>query len=137
MWPIGAKGPRIDLTKTGSRGRLGANPPQGAIELRAAAERSILAAAGVPVTMLAESDGTAKREDFRRFLHSTMMPLGKLVAPQLDRAMGTSGIAFDWTDLGAGDISGRARSLQSMINAGVDLDRTMALSGLMVSENDD
>ena len=54
--------------------------PREQIELRAAAERSILAAAGVPVSVLSESDGTKAREDFRRFLHSTMMPLGKLVA---------------------------------------------------------
>ena len=44
--------------------RLGANPPAGVIELRAAAERSILAAAGVPVSVLSESDGTKAREDF-------------------------------------------------------------------------
>ena len=117
--------------------RLGANPPAGVIELRAAAERSILAAAGVPVSVLSESDGTKAREDFRRFLHSTMQPLGKLIGPQLDRALGVDGISFDWTDLGAGDISGRARALQGMINAGIDLDRAMALSGLMVSDNDD
>ena len=66
-----------------------------------------------------------------------MQPLGKLIGPQLDRALGVDGISFDWTDLGAGDISGRARALQGMINAGIDLDRAMALSGLMVSDNDD
>ena len=111
--------------------RLGANPPAGVIELRAAAERSILAAAGVPVSVLSESDGTKAREDFRRFLHSTMMPLGRLVGPQLDRALGVSGIAFDWRDLGAGDISGRARSFAQLVNAGMPLTEAAANTGIL------
>ena len=116
--------------------RLGANPPQGAIELRAAAERSILAAAGVPVSVLSESDGTKAREDFRRFLHSTMMPLGKLVGPQLDRASGVTGIAFDWRDLGAGDIMGRARSFASLVNAGMSLQEAAANTGILNVDED-
>ena len=115
--------------------RFGSNPPQGAIELRAAAERSILAAAGVPVSVLSESDGTKAREDFRRFLHSTMMPLGKLVAAQLDRALGVSGIAFDWRDLGAGDISGRARSFAQLVGAGMSLQEAAANTGILNVED--
>ena len=115
--------------------RLGSNPPQGAIELRAAAERSILAAAGVPVSVLSESDGTKAREDFRRFLHSTMMPLGKLVASQLDRGLGVSGIAFDWRDLGAGDISGRARSFSQLVGAGMPMAEAAANTGILNGED--
>ena len=111
--------------------RLGANPPQGVIELRAGAERSVLAAAGVPVTVLAESDGSGKREDYRRFLHSTMMPLGRIIGPQLDRALGTSGIAFDWRDLGAGDISGRARSFSQLVGAGMPMSEAAANTGIL------
>ena len=111
--------------------RLGANPPAGVIELRAGAEKSVLAACGVPVTMLAESDGSGKREDYRRFLHSTMMPLGKIIGPQLDMALGTSGIEFDWRDLGAGDISGRARSFSQLVGAGMAMQEAAANTGIL------
>ena len=111
--------------------RLGANPPEGVISLRAGAERSILAAAGVPVSVLSESDGTKAREDYRRFLHSTMQPLGKIVGPQLDLALGLAGIAFDWRDLGAGDIAGRARAFGQLVTAGMSMQEAAANTGIL------
>ena len=111
--------------------RLGANPPQGVIELRAGAERSILAAAGVPVSVLSEADGTKAREDYRRFLHSTIMPLGRLVGPQLDRALGTLGLAFDFTALAASDIMGRARAFGSLVQGGMSLSDAAAVTGIL------
>ena len=47
--------------------RFGMMPPQPMVELRSRAELSVLAAAGVPVTIMSLSDGTAKSKDFARF----------------------------------------------------------------------
>ena len=116
--------------------RLGANPPAGVIELRAGAERSILAAAGLPVSLLSSNSG-APREDYRRWLHSTMQPLGKIIGPQLDRALGTSGIAFDWRDLGAADVMGRARSFASLVNAGMPMAEAAANTGILSIDDDE
>ena len=45
---------------------------------------SILAACGVPPTLAAvSSDGTAQRESFRRFLLTTIQPLGKIIETEL------------------------------------------------------
>ena len=115
--------------------RLGADPPQGAIELRAAAERSLLAAAGVPVSVLSESDGTKAREDYRRWLHSTMQPLGKIIGPQLDRALGTSGLSFDWRDLSAADIASKARSFAQLVGAGVPMQEASGATGILNVED--
>ena len=115
--------------------RLGADPPQGAIELRAAAERSLLAAAGVPVSVLSESDGTKAREDYRRWLHSTMQPLGKIIGPQLDRALGTSGLSFDWRDLSAADIASKARSFAQLVGAGVPMQEAAGATGILNVED--
>ena len=56
--------------------RFGMTPPQAMVELRGNVELSVMAAAGVPVTIMSTSDGTAKKEDFRRFLHLTLQPMG-------------------------------------------------------------
>ena len=53
--------------------RFGMMPPLPMVELRSRAELSILAAAGVPVTIMSVSDGTAKAKDFSRFLTLTMV----------------------------------------------------------------
>ena len=74
--------------------RIGMMPPLPMVELRSRAELSVLAAAGVPTTIMSTSDGTAKKEGFRRFLHLTLAPVGRIVA-QLSRAerKRTSGVS--------------------------------------------
>ena len=43
-------------------------------------------------------------------------------------------ISFDFSSLFASDLSGRARSFQSMVNGGMALDKAASLAGLMVEE---
>ena len=70
-WGEGSQGaPRRDLVQN----RIGANPPEVLATLRSDAALSVLAACGVPVTMLERADGTALREAWRQFLHSSVVP---------------------------------------------------------------
>ena len=58
--------------------RIGAMPPAPLVSLRNDADACLLAACGVSAALfLANSDGTAQRESYRRFLFSTIQPLGK------------------------------------------------------------
>ena len=63
--------------------RIGANPPAGEVTLLERAFREVLSACGVPAALFERADGTASREAFRRFLHSTLQPLGDLIALEL------------------------------------------------------
>ena len=62
--------------------RFGFNPPQGMVMLRKDVELSILAAAGVPVSIMSLNDGTAKREGARQFT-VTLQGVVKILIPQL------------------------------------------------------
>ena len=115
--------------------RLGANPPPVLDDMRINIARTILAAAGVPVSMLGNSDGTLARESFRQFLHATIAPVGEIVAVALGRGLDTEGLTFNWDRLFASDLSGRARAFQSLVNAGMEVEKAAALAGLM--NNDD
>ena len=54
------------------------------IELRSKSSQDVLAACGVPASLVvANSDGTGQREAFRRFLHSTIQPLARLAEREL------------------------------------------------------
>ena len=99
--------------------RFGMMPPQAMVELRSRAEISILAAAGVPVTILSLSDGTAKQKDFARFLTLTMVPLGKVIAQQVGDALDVPDLAFDFNDLGAADIAAKGRVFGQLVSNGV------------------
>ena len=113
--------------------RMGANFPTGNVQLYTAAHNTVLAACGYPVQLATDSDGTAQREAWRRYLHGTVAPLGRLLANAA--AMAGAVITLDFDDLFASDISGRARAFQSLVNGGMDAGEAAALSGL-ISEDD-
>ena len=114
--------------------RFGANPPSALVQLADLASREIYAACGVPAVLFAAGgQAAATRESYRQFLHSTVAPLGKLVAAELALKLDNP-VTFGWGELRAADISGRARAFQSMVVAGMDLAKAAQLSGLMASE---
>ena len=99
--------------------RIGANPPESMIGLRKDVQASILAAAGCPGSLIERSDGTLAREEMRRFLHSTISPVARVVAGEMAVKLDTPGLAFDFSSLFASDLSGRARAFQSRWSAAV------------------
>ena len=111
--------------------RLGAAPGAPLVSLRDGAAMAILAACGVPVELVSGGDGTALREAWRRFLHSTVQPLAGVVAVELARKLDTPGLALSFEGLFASDLSGRARAFQSLVGGGMEPARAAGLAGLM------
>ena len=109
--------------------RLGSSPPDSLVSLYGKSQVSIIAACGIPVELLAGSNQNAAREAFRRFLHSTLQPLARIVEPELSKLMGTS-IRIDFAGLMASDIQGRARAFGSLVQGGMSIDGAMVLAGL-------
>ena len=73
----------------------------------------------------------------RRFLHSTISPVARVVADEMAVKLDTPGLAFDFSALFASDLSGRAQGLSSrMVGGGMEVSKAAALAGLMV-DNDD
>ena len=114
--------------------RYGMSPPQAMVELRSRAELSIMAAAGVPVTIMSQSDGTAKAKDFSRFLTLTMVPLGKMLAQQIGDALDVDGLTFDFNDLGAADIASKGRVFGQLVSNGVSIADAAEVAGLPISD---
>ena len=114
--------------------RLGMMPPMSMVELRSRGELSILAACGVPVTILSLSDGTAKQKDFARFLTLTMVPLGKIIAQQIGDALDIDGLSFDFNDLGAADIAAKGRVFGQLVSNGVSIADAADVAGLPISD---
>lgn len=114
--------------------RIGPDPPSSLNELRKEVTRLVLAALGVPPTLLQDAaDGTAQRESWRRFLHGTIQPIANLVAEELSVKLDED-VKIDFSELFASDLSGRARAFQSMVQGGMDAAKAAALAGLMDAE---
>ena len=79
------------------------------------------------------ADGTAQRESFRRFLHTTLQPLTRVVEAELSEKLeGEVTLNLDATF--ASDLSGRSRAFQSLVNGGMAVEKAAGLAGLMEAD---
>ena len=124
----GSAAPRRDFELA----RLGPAYPQGNVELFTRARHAVLSACGYPVPLATDTDGTGQREAWRRYLHGTVAPLGRLVSAEAAR-VGLP-VELDWDSLFASDIQGRARAFQSLVGGGMDISQAAAVSGLLNTE---
>ena len=127
-------GPQSNSTSGWQTRRIGADVPDSSIKIAALAFSEILAACGLSVALFDGSQGTSKREAYRQ-ASVAIASLGRIAAAELSAKLETS-VRFDWGELRSVDISGRARAFQSMVGAGMDLAKAMALSGLMIPDED-
>ena len=99
--------------------RLGPEPPASFALLRDRFEQSIYSSCGIPPALLApQGTGTAMREAFRQVLHSLLKPLGALVVEEIREKLHPEA-ALDFSAMRAGDISGSARAMGSLVTAGL------------------
>ena len=114
--------------------RLGAAPGAALIQQADLASREVYAACGIPLGVMIDTEGTGQRESFRRLLHSTIMPLGRIVAEELSNKF-EADISLGFDALFAADLSGRARAFQSLVGGGMDPGKAASLAGLMTMED--
>ena len=110
--------------------RLGMNPPPTLHELRGGLAEHVLAACGVPVELIEAGQGTASREAYRRFLHSTIAPVARIAAHEIGRKLDVEGLAFRFDALRASDVQGRARAVGSLVQAGMPLAQAEIVAGI-------
>ena len=67
---------------------------------------------------------------WRRYLHSTIAPIGLTLAGEAAAKLDAPDLALGFDRLFASDLASRARSLASMIQAGLPLDQAAALADL-------
>ena len=110
--------------------RMGASPGAALIAQAELASREVFIACGIPLGIVINTEGTGQRESFRRLLHSTIMPLGKIVSEELSLKFETD-ISLGFDSLFAADLSGRARAFQSLVGGGMDAAKAAGLAGLL------
>ena len=125
-------GPTTNPSSGWDSKRVGANLPLSSIEAARLAFSEVAAACGLSTALWFDAQGGGAREAFRQAMHSVLIPLAALASSELTAKLGA--VQIDFTALGAGDVTSRARALQSMVKAGMDLEKAMSLSGLMVSD---
>ena len=102
--------------------------------LRTATGRDVLGACGVPPTLFVpNSDGTAQREAFRRFLHASLRPMARIMEAELRLKLDAPDLALDLSELHAADVAGRARSFKAFVETGVDPEDAARETGITLT----
>ena len=110
--------------------RIGANPPDSLRGIMVESARSVSGACGVPWPLLSGAEGAAERESYRRFLHSSVEPVARVVEQELSAKLEVD-VRLDMGALRAGDMAGRARAFGSMVKAGMAMAEAAAASGVL------
>ena len=101
--------------------RIGADPPEALAKLRSDSALAVLAACGVPPALaVGNSDGTAQRESYRRFVATSIRPAALEIAAELSEKLERK-ITFTFDDLRADDLVGRARTVRLLVDAGLSV----------------
>lgn len=99
--------------------RVGPRIPNAHVELWEGARGAVAAACGIAPSLVLGGDSTAAREGYRRFVHSTMRPVARLVEAELSAAL-EQPVSLTFDDLHATDVSGKARAYHMLRGAGMD-----------------
>lgn len=124
-WDQGAKSSPV---KEWEPIRIGPAPTKEQVELRGDVAMTLLAASGVPPSLLLGQAGGAEREGWRRFLHATIAPVGRIVGNEIGRVLGRT-VTIGWDSLFASDLAGRARAYKQLTEAGVSPQEASRICG--------
>ena len=113
--------------------RFGAEPPASLVELLSASSQEVYSACGFNSALWGGSQAAGTREAWRLALFSVLSPLGRLVESELKAKLDDE-VSLTWTELRASDLSGRARSFQSMVNGEMAVADAIAVAGLMTED---
>ena len=102
-------------------------------KIRSAVGETVLACCGIPVELAESGQRTAACEAWRRLLHGTIQPVGKLIEQEL-LVKFEMPVSLGFEPIAASDIQGRARAFQSMVGGGMDVIKAAALTGLLEAE---
>ena len=110
--------------------RLGAEPPASLVALQQQSSNQIFAAVGLsPVLFNASAAGSSLREAWRQTLFYVLKPLGRLVEAELSRKLETA-VEIDFSALAGSDLQVKSRSVNSLVSAGVDVERALQIAGI-------
>lgn len=125
-----ASAPQKDWTAS----RLGPMPPESMATIRKDSFEAVLAACGTPPALFDDSDGTAQREAFRRYLTMTVQPLAALLERELTIKL-EADVRLGFDSLYAHDLVGRATAFKNLVAGGVAIPEALATSGLMAGNS--
>jgi len=109
--------------------RVGMRPQPEVTDLRKSVFHSVLSACSVHPALAGETSAGALREGWRIVLHGTLSPVSKIIASECGRKLGVPELRIDFKELYASAVTGKARALKGLVEAGVELQEARNMVG--------
>ena len=129
---LGAGGP--PPVKDCAQQRFGFNAPDSLIKTAEIASDGLMAAVGISAAIFRAKDAASAVASYRHFAHSVVGPLGCLLQMGLRTKLDSPDLSLNFADLRAADVNSRANSFKKLVEAGIETDKALALSGLMATD---
>ena len=121
---------RGSMQSFAGRTRVGPEFSLNQVYLRDRLHADIASAFGVPVELLiADGEGTATREAFRRFVLTCIQPLASNLSEELSMKLDVS-VRFSFESLRSADLQGIARAIKALTDSGETLEDALKLAGI-------
>ena len=113
--------------------RIGPSPNEAQVDLQSHASMMVLSACCIPPTLFTAQSGSgqAAREDFRRWVLTTVSPLGKIIAAELGAKLDADDVVLSFGGLHAHDLQGRANAFLKLTQAGLTESQAAQIAGVM------
>ena len=111
--------------------RFGAAPTEHLVDLFKHSSAEVCAACGFNPSLFVSGDSASLRESWRLALFGVVSPLAVKVEAELTAKLETD-VTLGFSEMKASDVQGRARAFQSMVGGGMEVERAVALSGLLM-----
>ena len=111
--------------------RFGAAPTEHLVDLFKHSSAEVYAACGFNPSLFVSGDSASLRESWRLALFGVVSPLAVKVEAELTAKLETD-VTLGFSEMKASDVQGRARAFQSMVGGGMEVERAVALSGLLM-----
>ena len=115
--------------------RFGAEPGPALVDLQELASREVIAACGFNPSLFQTGPAASLREAWRLALFGVLSPLGRKVEAELRLKLDPDA-GLSWQELRASDLAGRARAVQSLVGAGMEIERAVSKAGLLSPEEE-
>ena len=113
--------------------RFGVSTPQGTVELLKTAYEQTLNSLGVSGSLFSSTNNAGAIAAYRQFAFGLVLPLGRLVEAECSEKLETK-ITLDFASIRAVDVAARATGFNKLVQGGMDLEKALAISGLLQDE---
>lgn len=102
---------------------------QGLVSYAESRELKLLAAMGLPASLMTAANSAAQREAYRHFIHASLKPLSQLLAAELEAKL-EQPVRFTFPQLAEAELTNKGRAFSQLVRGGMSVNHAAQICGI-------